>query len=64
MEKLTETEVADLKRLQRHLRERQRDLVLASATGGGIPPDRMIQKIAELENAIVAVDAILQEGRS
>ncbi|MEJ1930058.1 hypothetical protein WDZ92_07210 [Nostoc sp. NIES-2111] len=62
MTRLTNEEVADLLRLQKLLREQQRALVLAAAKGTALPPRRAIQEIAELESAIVATDAVLQDG--
>ncbi len=59
---LTKDEVADLRRLQEALRAEQRALLLAAAKGRGLPPRRVVQEIAFLESAIVATDAVLQEG--
>ncbi|MEJ1933487.1 hypothetical protein WDZ92_25075 [Nostoc sp. NIES-2111] len=62
MAKLTNEEVTELRRLQKLLREQQRALVLAAAKGTSLPPRRAIQEIAELESAIIATDAVLQDG--
>ena len=62
MTKLTNEEVANLRRLQGALRAHQRALLLAAARGSGLPPRKVIQEIAEVESAIVATDAVLQEG--
>ena len=62
MTKLTEEEVADLRRLQEALRAQQRALLLAASKGEGLPPRPAIQAIADLESAIIATDAVLQEG--
>jgi hypothetical protein len=43
------------------LKERQRDLIMQAAKEGMLPPDGMLKRIAELENAIAAVEAIADE---
>lgn len=62
MTKLTNEEVAGLRRLQKLLRDQQRAILIAASKGHASPPRRVIQEIAELESAIVATDAVLQEG--
>lgn len=63
MKKLLPSEITNIQRLQLKLREQQRELVLAAAANSATPHQRLIQKIAELESAIVAVDAVLQDGQ-
>jgi hypothetical protein len=47
--------------LSERLRRAQRDLILKAAESSSLPPDGVIRKISELENAIVAVDALIEE---
>lgn len=48
--------------LSRRLKQAQRDLIVKAAESGNLPPDGVIRKISELENAILAVDAIIEES--
>jgi len=47
--------------LSRRLKEAQRELIMKAAASGTLPPDGVIRKISELENAILAVDAAIEE---
>jgi hypothetical protein len=48
--------------LSRRLKQAQRDLIMKAASADSLPPDGVIRKISELENAILAVDAIIEES--
>lgn len=51
----------DLDALLQRLKHRQRDLVLAAAEHDTMPADSVLKRIAELENAIAAVEAVSGE---
>lgn len=48
--------------LSKRLKQAQRDLIMKAADAGSLPPDGVIRKISDLENAILAVDAIIEES--
>lgn len=52
------SELADL--LDR-LKSAQRDLIVTAAQAGIMPSEGVVRKIADLENAIAAVDAVIHE---
>ena len=43
------------------LKARQRDLIMQAARQDMMPPDGMLRQIAEMENAIAAVEAVAEE---
>ncbi|MCJ2131260.1 hypothetical protein [Methylobacterium sp. E-045] len=51
----------DLDALLERLKNRQRDLILAAAEHNTMPADSVLKRIAELENAIAAVEAAAGE---
>ena len=46
------------------LKTRQRDLIMEAAQYDTMPADSTLKRIAELENAIAAVEAVADEQRS
>lgn len=52
---------ADLAGLLDRLKSAQRDLLLTAAKGSTLPSDGMLRKISELEGAIAATEALIQE---
>lgn len=54
---------ADLPSLLERLKTAQRNLLLTAARGGTLPSDGMLRKISELEGAIAATEALMQEER-
>lgn len=53
--------MTSLNSLLDRLKARQRDLIMQAAKNDMLPPDGMLKRIAELENAIAAVEAIADE---
>ena len=53
--------MADLNTLLNRLKARQRDLIMQAAKQEMMPPDGMLRQIADLENAIAAVEAVAGE---
>ena len=51
-----------LEALLDRLTTRQRELILEAAGRGMLPPDGLQRKIAELENVIAAVEAVMDEA--
>lgn len=51
----------DLDVLLERLKHCQRDLILAAAEHDTMPADSVLKRIAELENAIAAVEAVAGE---
>jgi hypothetical protein len=51
-----------LEALLDRLRARQRELILEAAGRHMLPPDGLLRKIAELENVIAAVEAVMDEA--
>ncbi|WP_443136652.1 hypothetical protein [Methylobacterium sp. Leaf112] len=45
------------------LKNAQRDLILDAAKVAMLPPDSMLRRIADLENTIAAVEALIDEQR-
>ncbi|MFG1294328.1 MULTISPECIES: hypothetical protein [Xanthobacter] len=60
---MTQTVEADLSSLLERLKTAQRDLLLTAAKGTTLPSDGMLRKISELEGAIAATEALIQEER-
>lgn len=60
---MTQAQEADLKGLVERLKAAQRDLLLTAAQGSTLPSDGMLRKISELEGAIAATEALIQEER-
>jgi hypothetical protein len=52
---------ADLAGLLDRLKSAQRDLIITAAKGSTLPSDGMLRKISELEGAIAATEALIQE---
>ena len=50
-----------LDRLLDRLKARQRDLIMEAAQYDAMPADSTLKRIAELENAIAAVEAVADE---
>ena len=57
----TATIVEDLQALLKRLKDNQRQLLIQSAQSGMLPPEGTIRKIADLENAIGAVELFIEE---
>ena len=53
--------VEDLRALLKRLKDSQRKLLIQSAEAGMLPADGTIRKIADLENAIGAVELFIEE---
>lgn len=53
--------VEDLRALLKRLKDNQRQLMIHSAQSGILPADGTIRKIADLENAIGAVELFIEE---
>ena len=51
----------ELQRLLDRLKQAQRELILQCANSDTLPSDRALQKIADLEGAISAVEVMLGE---
>lgn len=60
--------MSDIRTLLDRLKAYQRELILEAARHDMLPSDRAIQRIAQLENAIAGVEAVMHElednGRS
>ena len=57
----TATIVEDLQALLKRLKDNQRRLLIQSAQSAMMPPEGTIRKIADLENAIGAVELFIEE---
>lgn len=55
---------ADLSSLLERLKAAQRELLLTAAKSTTLPSDGMLRKISELEGAIAAAEALMQEQGS
>ncbi|KQP08577.1 MAG: hypothetical protein Q7T93_12380 [Methylobacterium sp.] len=55
--------MSDLETLLDRLKNAQRDLILDAAKVAMVPPDSMLRRIADLENTIAAVEALIDEQR-
>lgn len=55
--------MSDLETLLDRLKKAQRDLILDAAKVAMLPPDSMLRRIADLENTIAAVEALIDEQR-
>ena len=53
--------VEDLRALLKRLKDNQRQLLMQAAESGMLPTDGAIRKIADLENAIGAVELFIEE---
>lgn len=53
--------MASLNALLDRLKTRQRDIIMEAAKHDMLPPEGMLKQIAELENAIAAVEAVADE---
>ncbi len=54
---------ADLSALLERLKTAQRNLLLTAARSATLPSDGALRKISELEGAIAATEALIQEER-
>lgn len=52
---------ADLSSLLERLKTAQRELLMTAARSTALPSDGMLRKISELEGAIAAAEALIQE---
>lgn len=52
---------ADLSSLLERLKAAQRDLLLTAARSSALPSDGMLRKLSDLEGAIAATEALIQE---
>ena len=59
----TRPSMETLVRLLDRLKARQRDLIMEAAQYDTMPADSTLKRIAELENAIAAVEAVADEER-
>lgn len=55
--------MSDLETLLDRLKNVQRDLIMDAAKVAMLPPDSMLRRIADLENSIAAVEALIEEQR-
>jgi uncharacterized coiled-coil protein SlyX len=55
--------MSDLESLLDRLKNAQRELILDAAKVAMLPPDSMLRRIADLENTIAAVEALIDEQR-
>ncbi|NEU13228.1 hypothetical protein G3T14_13955 [Methylobacterium sp. BTF04] len=53
--------MSDLGTLLDRLKGAQRDLILEAAKFAMLPPDSMLRRVADLENTIAAVEALMDE---
>jgi hypothetical protein len=53
--------MASLNALLGRLKARQRGIIMEAAKHDMLPPDGMLKQIADLENAIAAVEAVAEE---
>jgi hypothetical protein len=58
------TPLNDLVQLLARLQQAQRDLIVSVAKTAMMPSDGTLRKIADLENTIAAVEALIQEERA
>ncbi|GGF79128.1 hypothetical protein GCM10007301_43930 [Azorhizobium oxalatiphilum] len=54
---------ADLKGLLERLKTAQRDLLITAAHANALPTDGALRKVADLEGAIAATEALMQEEK-
>lgn len=60
---MAQTVEADLQGLVDRLKAAQRELLLTAAKSVTVPSEGMLRKISELEGAIAATEALMQEER-
>lgn len=60
---MVQTAEADLSGLLERLKTAQRDLILTAAKSQTLPSDGTVRKISELEGAIAATEALIEEER-
>lgn len=53
--------MSELDELLDRLKTAQRELIVTAAQAGMMPSEGVVRKIADLENAITAVDAVIHE---
>lgn len=52
-----------LETLRARLLDAQRTLIVAAAEAGAVPPDNALRKIGDIEVALAAVEAMIDEAR-
>ncbi|TCK28549.1 hypothetical protein EV667_2556 [Ancylobacter aquaticus] len=52
-----------LEALRSRLLAAQRELIVAAAEAGAVPPDNALRKIADMEVALAAIEAMIDEAR-
>ena len=53
--------MSDLQTLLDRLKDAQRTLIVEAARIDMLPPDSMLRRVADLENTIAAVEALIEE---
>lgn len=53
--------MSDLENLLERLKDAQRKLIMDAAKIDMLPPDSMLRRVADLENTIAAVEALIEE---
>ncbi|GJD74668.1 hypothetical protein CFIICLFH_2902 [Methylobacterium goesingense] len=53
--------MSDLEILLDRLKDAQRTLIVEAAKIAMLPPDSMLRRVADLENTIAAVEALIEE---
>jgi hypothetical protein len=53
--------MSDLETLLDRLKDSQRKLIVEAAKIDMLPPDSMLRRVADLENTIAAVEALIEE---
>ncbi|WP_264048177.1 hypothetical protein [Methylobacterium flocculans] len=53
--------MSDLESLLERLKDAQRTLIIEAAKIDMLPPDSMLRRVADLENTIAAVEALIEE---
>lgn len=61
---MNSTSTTKLRTLLGRLQSRQRDLIVAAAEADALPPDTALRKIADLENAIGAIELMIEDGKA
>ena len=60
---MNSTSTTKLRTLLGRLQTRQRDLITQAAEADTLPPDTALRKIADLENAIGAIELLIEDGK-
>lgn len=56
--------MTNLESLLQRLKKAQREIIVSCADSGGLPPDRLLRKVADLEMAIGAVENLIDEDQA